>query len=95
MPLALDNLWREVLRRSAQRKRSVRHLLRKPKVGHLHVALVVQQQVLRLQVAVDHVQRMQILEGQHKLRVVELCHVVREPPRRAQMCEHLTAHHEL
>lgn len=55
VPFALDDLRRKVLWRAAQRPRPVRHLLREPKVRDPHMPLRVQQNVLRLQVAVHHV----------------------------------------
>mmetsp|Transcript_48062 Transcript_48062/g.148315 ORF Transcript_48062/g.148315 Transcript_48062/m.148315 type:complete len:343 (-) Transcript_48062:141-1169(-) len=93
--LALDHLGRQVLGRPAQRERPLRHLLREPEVRDLDVPLVVQQQVLRLQVAVDDVFGVHVLEREHQLRVVELGHVVGEPPRRAQVREHLAPDDEL
>ena len=52
-----DDLRREVLGRAAQRPRAVRHDLGEAEVDHLEVALAVEQQVLRFQVAVDHLAR--------------------------------------
>ena len=39
--------------------------------GHLNVALLVDEEVLRLQVPVDEIERVQVLEGQDNLGCVE------------------------
>jgi hypothetical protein len=46
-------------------------LLAEPKVGEGDVAVLVEQYVLELQVAVDDPQPVQVLDRQHKLRRVE------------------------
>ena len=71
MPLVQQNLRSQVLRRTAQRKRTSLHNLGKTEVGQLQVAVVPDQQVLRLQVAEDDVLVVQVLENQHDLCCVQ------------------------
>ena len=64
---ALQHLGSEVLGRAAKRARSGRRgdgLLREAEVGQADVAHLVEEDVLRLQVAVDHVQAVQVACGE-------------------------------
>ena len=49
-------------------------------VGELHVAVVREQHVVRLQVAVEDVELVQVLRGEHDLRRVEARALVRVRP---------------
>eukprot|EP00968_Pinguiococcus_pyrenoidosus_P002264 scaffold122_cov236-Pinguiococcus_pyrenoidosus.AAC.15 len=70
--LTLNDLRRQVLRRAAERPRLVLHHLGEAEVGDLEEALARQQQVLRLEVSVDDAVVVQVAEGQHDGRGVEL-----------------------
>lgn len=72
MSLGLDNLRCQILGGAAQRPRSILQLLGETKVGDLQVAVPVQQQILRLQVPVHDVQRVQVLQGQDNLAGIEV-----------------------
>mmetsp|Transcript_26502 Transcript_26502/g.57618 ORF Transcript_26502/g.57618 Transcript_26502/m.57618 type:complete len:311 (+) Transcript_26502:246-1178(+) len=72
VPLARDHLRGHVLRGAAHRVRlSVVHALREPQVRHLAVAVLVDEEVLELQVAVHHSELVQVLDGQHDAPRVE------------------------
>lgn len=70
VPLAQHHLRRHVLRSPADAVSElpirVAHL-RQPEVGDLDVSVLIQQYVLRLQVAVDDIARVQVLQGQQDL----------------------------
>mmetsp|Transcript_31684 Transcript_31684/g.69278 ORF Transcript_31684/g.69278 Transcript_31684/m.69278 type:complete len:328 (-) Transcript_31684:764-1747(-) len=83
MPLGEDDLRRQVLGRAAQCPGAVLDALGEAKVGHFAVAVPVEQQVLRLQVAVKDRERVQMFEHQSDLGGVEARRVVREAPRLA------------
>mmetsp|Transcript_5636 Transcript_5636/g.19155 ORF Transcript_5636/g.19155 Transcript_5636/m.19155 type:complete len:272 (-) Transcript_5636:356-1171(-) len=85
VPLAQDDLRGEVLRGAAQRPCPVLHLLGKAKVSDLDVPLGVEEQVLRLEVPIDHRHGVQVLEGEHDLRRVEARRVVWEAPSLAEV----------
>lgn len=93
--LAQNDLRRQILGRAAQRPGPSLHAFRKPEIRHLQVALVVDQQVLRLQIPIDQVQIVQILKGEHNLGGIEARMGLREAADLAQMREHLTARHVL
>uniref|UniRef100_A0A182Q467 Uncharacterized protein n=1 Tax=Anopheles farauti TaxID=69004 RepID=A0A182Q467_9DIPT len=93
--LAQDDLRREILGRAAQRPGSALDALREPKVRHLQVALRVDQQILRLQIAVDQIEIVQVLEREHDLGGVEARVRLGEPADLAQVREHLAARHVL
>lgn len=95
MALALDDLGGQVLGGAAERPRAVGQLLREAEVGDLEVAVLVEQQVLRLQVAVDDALRVQVLEGRGDLRAVEVAGRRAEPARVPQVREQLAAAHVL
>ena len=69
--LAQRNARLTVIRRAAQRPRDIRHELGKPKVGHLDVSVRAEQQVFGLEVAVDDVERVQVVERERDLGRVE------------------------
>mmetsp|Transcript_53031 Transcript_53031/g.105427 ORF Transcript_53031/g.105427 Transcript_53031/m.105427 type:complete len:387 (+) Transcript_53031:747-1907(+) len=74
VPNPLQDLGREVLGRPTEGARSVGccyHLLGEPKVCQADVADLIQQDVFRLQVAVDHIEGMQVAEAEGDLRSVE------------------------
>mmetsp|Transcript_20766 Transcript_20766/g.43839 ORF Transcript_20766/g.43839 Transcript_20766/m.43839 type:complete len:206 (+) Transcript_20766:989-1606(+) len=99
MPLGEDDLRRQVLGRAAQCPGAVLDALGEAKVGHFAVAVPVEQQVLRLQVAVKDRERVQMFEHQSDLGGVEARRVVWEAPRLAQVREELAAddvlHHQV
>mmetsp|Transcript_2690 Transcript_2690/g.4397 ORF Transcript_2690/g.4397 Transcript_2690/m.4397 type:complete len:286 (+) Transcript_2690:53-910(+) len=70
--LSGHNLRRQVIGRSAQRKRLIRHYLGKAKVGHLEIAGIGQHQVLWLQISVNDVSVVHIIERFHYARTVKL-----------------------
>eukprot|EP00754_Rhynchopus_humris_P019492 Rhum_TRINITY_DN14643_c10_g1::Rhum_TRINITY_DN14643_c10_g1_i1::g.107433::m.107433 len=69
--------------------------LRKAEVGDAAVALPVEHAVLRLQVPVDDVQRVQVPQRQPDLRRVELRPALRERPHLRQVVEQLAAGQEV
>ena len=71
MAFIKEHLGGQVLRRAAQSVRARLAILGEPEVGQLQVALLVDQNVLRLQVTVDNVERVQVLEHQSDLCRVE------------------------
>ena len=71
VPLDEDHLGREVLGRAAERPRAVGEHLGEAKVDELEVAVGVEQQILRLEVAVDDVERVQVRDDRRHLRDVE------------------------
>mmetsp|Transcript_33887 Transcript_33887/g.91728 ORF Transcript_33887/g.91728 Transcript_33887/m.91728 type:complete len:220 (+) Transcript_33887:560-1219(+) len=91
MPLGLDYLGRQVFGRSAQRPRPVLYDLGEAEVRDLHVSFAVDEQVLRLQVAIHDVQRVKVGEGQYDLPRVEARAVVGQPPFLTQVREELPA----
>uniref|UniRef100_A0A182TKX5 Uncharacterized protein n=1 Tax=Anopheles melas TaxID=34690 RepID=A0A182TKX5_9DIPT len=93
--LAQDDLGREILGRAAQRPGSALDALGEAEIGHLQVALRVDQQVFRLQIAIDQVEIVQILERQHNLGGVEARVRLREAAHLSQVREHLAARHVL
>lgn len=79
LPVAdsLDNLWGEVLRRSAVRVGAspslvrLQALLGQAEIGDFHVALVVEKHVFRLQVSVNDAVLVQTAKSFHQLSCVE------------------------
>lgn len=47
--------------------------LGKSKVHQLHIALLIQQEILRLQISVDYIARMEIIEGLYNACGIESC----------------------
>jgi hypothetical protein len=76
--IACSYLWRQIVGRAAERPGDVWHLLGKSKIGNLQVPVPIEQQVLRLQVTVDDVERMQVIERQCDFCSVEFCHGIGE-----------------
>jgi hypothetical protein len=82
---------RQVVGRAAQRPCDVRDLLGEPEVGDLEMAVAVEQQIFRLQVAVDDVVRVQVVQRERDLGGVELCDGVGEALGLAQQTKQLPA----
>merc|ERR1719215_1019171 len=78
MALVQQNLGSDVFRSAAQGVGSVLNDLCEAKVGQLHVAIVIDEDVLRLEIAVNDVVVMAILEDRCYLRSVEHRRVVVE-----------------
>ena len=78
MPSAQDHLRSHVLRRPAVRKGLAPRvdLLRQAEVDNLAVAIRIDEDVLRLQVAVDDVLGVQVLDAVEDLQEVKLGHVL-------------------
>jgi hypothetical protein len=76
--LGSNHLGRQVIGGSAERPCNVGHLFCEAKVGNLQMPMAVQEQVFRLQIAVDDVVRVQVVEGQRDLGRVEFGDGVRE-----------------
>ena len=72
------HLGREVVRRAAQRPRGALAMLREPEVSDFNVPVEVEEDVLGLEVAVDDVERVQVVERERDLGRVELRHWVGE-----------------
>ena len=89
--LGRDYFWREVVGRAAKRPCDVGHLLCEAKVCDFEVSVSVQQQILRLQVAVDDVVRVQIVERKRDFGGVELGDGVGKALALAQQAEQLAA----
>jgi hypothetical protein len=62
-----------IVGRSTQSPGNVGNVLGKAKVRHLDVAIRAQQNVLRFEVSVNNVERMQVVESKRDLCSVELC----------------------
>mmetsp|Transcript_29000 Transcript_29000/g.84662 ORF Transcript_29000/g.84662 Transcript_29000/m.84662 type:complete len:208 (+) Transcript_29000:561-1184(+) len=78
----IQNLGRKVLGSAAKRVRTgirvTNSFLRQPKVRELHVAVLVQQDVLWLEISVDDLDGVQVLQGACDLRRVEPCSGLRQ-----------------
>ena len=70
--LGLNDLGCEVVGRSTERPGHVRNVLCEPKVGHLDVSVRAEQNVFRLKITVDDVERVQVVERESDLRGVKL-----------------------
>jgi hypothetical protein len=70
-------------------------LLRQTKISHFHVPLIIHQNVLRFQVAVNYLHKMQVLECHHNGASVKLRVLFAEPFLIPQMLEQFTTTHEL
>jgi len=70
--LVQQDLRRDVLRRAANRERALRDDLREAEIDQLKIPVVSDHDVLRLQVPVADVLRVQVLEDADDLRAVEL-----------------------
>jgi hypothetical protein len=93
--LALDDLRRSVLGRAAHGVSLVLHKLGKSKVGQLEVAARIEDEVLRLEIAVDDRLLVQILESKQHLGTIEACATLGEMVLLAQMSKQLTASNKL
>mmetsp|Transcript_15770 Transcript_15770/g.44916 ORF Transcript_15770/g.44916 Transcript_15770/m.44916 type:complete len:318 (-) Transcript_15770:75-1028(-) len=93
LPMALvqQDLGSDVLRGTAQGVRTVLHDLGEPEVCQFHIAVDVDEDVLRLQVAIDDVQFVAILEDRSDLRRIEHGHIVLEARFLPQVREELAA----
>jgi hypothetical protein len=69
--LGCNHLGRKVIGGSTERPCNVRHLFCEAKVGNLQVPMSVEEQIFRLQVAVNNIVRVQVIEGQRDLSRVE------------------------
>ena len=78
MPLVEEDLGRQVLGCPAQRVRLERDALREAEVRDLDVALLVEQKILGLEIAVDDVQPVDVLERERDLGGVEASARLRE-----------------
>mmetsp|Transcript_43848 Transcript_43848/g.83733 ORF Transcript_43848/g.83733 Transcript_43848/m.83733 type:complete len:233 (+) Transcript_43848:975-1673(+) len=95
MAAALDDLGGKVLGRPTQGPRPIQHFLGETEVRHLDVPLVIQQQVLGLEVAVQNVLGVHVLQHrQHRGSEVARCGQ-RETSRRAQVAEELPSRSKL
>ena len=94
-----EGLGREVLGRAAHGPRAVCHALGEAERAQLEVALGIDQDALRLQIAMHHAAGaailVQVLEREDELRGVEARPVVLEAPRATQMREEVAAGHVL
>lgn len=55
VPLLTDDFRREIVRRTAERPGHVRAQLRKPEVSNLDVAVLPEEDVLRLEISIDDI----------------------------------------
>ena len=74
----IPHLLTKIVGCTTQGPSDIRDIFGKAKIGNANVAIVVQQQVLRLQVSIDNIFSMQILECKHHLRRIKLGNVVWE-----------------
>ena len=79
--LPLDDLRREVVRCTAQRPSDIRDKFGESKVGELDVSVRVDEDILRLEITVDNVVRVEVVECKGNLRRVEFRDGVGEPLR--------------
>lgn len=80
--LGADNLGSEVIRRTTKSPGNVRNFLGKTKISNLEMAMSVQEQILRLEIAVDDVHAVEIIQCQCDLCSVEFGHRVGEALRK-------------
>jgi len=71
--LVEKNLWRDVLRRAADSVGTFGADLGKAEVYQLEVAIRMNHNVLRLEIAIDNLFALQVLENGNDLRAIELC----------------------
>lgn len=92
-----DHLGGDILRRPAQCVRTIPGLqsLDKAKICQLHVAIILNQDVLWLQVAVDQVLAMHELKDEDNLSRVESCEGASHGPNPLQNIQKLTLLHVL
>lgn len=70
--LGADNLWRKIIGRAAKSPSDVWNFFGKSKISNLEMSMTIQQQVLRLKVAVDDVHAVKVIQSQCYLGSVEL-----------------------
>ena len=70
---------RKIIWGSAQGPRYVRTSLREPEIGYFDMTVVVEEDILRFEVAVDDVEGMEVIEGEGDLCRIEFCDRIREP----------------
>eukprot|EP00445_Apocalathium_hangoei_P044165 CAMPEP_0203985106 /NCGR_PEP_ID=MMETSP0360-20130528/5105_1 /ASSEMBLY_ACC=CAM_ASM_000342 /TAXON_ID=268821 /ORGANISM="Scrippsiella Hangoei, Strain SHTV-5" /LENGTH=357 /DNA_ID=CAMNT_0050924347 /DNA_START=244 /DNA_END=1313 /DNA_ORIENTATION=+ len=90
--LLVDDLGCQVLGRPAHRlRRDVVHdaLLAETEVRHLDVTVTIQKQVLRLEIAVDDAEAVEVCYGRGRLRRVEACAALGEAASAAEVVEEL------
>ncbi len=93
-----EHLRGDVLRRATERVAAVMRpkvIAREAEVGELDMAIEVEENVLRLEVAIDDVLRVEVLDGQDDLYEVELSYSLRETGLFQKMEEELTAWTEI
>mmetsp|Transcript_58483 Transcript_58483/g.163922 ORF Transcript_58483/g.163922 Transcript_58483/m.163922 type:complete len:330 (+) Transcript_58483:68-1057(+) len=98
VPLPVHDLGRQVLGRAAHGLRRdvvLDPFLAQPEICDLDVAIGVEEQVLRLQIAVDDAQAVQVCDGRGHLRRVEDRSALAEPACAAQVVEQLAPGAEL
>jgi len=71
--LVKKNLWRDVLRRAADSVGTFGADLSEAKVYQLKVAIGMDHNVLRLEIAIDNLFALQVLKNGNDLRTIELC----------------------
>jgi hypothetical protein len=71
-------LGREIVWRAAERPGHVRTVLGKPEVSDLNMTVRVEEDVLRLEVSVDDVKRMEVVQCERDLGCIEFGHRVWE-----------------
>jgi len=88
-----NHLGSYILRRTAESPGlpACLQLLGEAKVYQLHISAFVEQQILRLQIPVDYVPRMQVIEGLHHTRRVEAGGAVIKVALVSQNCPKLSA----
>ena len=90
-----DDLGREVLGRAAEGPRAVLDVLGEAKVHKFEVAVLIKEQVLRLEVAVGDLSRVEVGEGGRDHRPIEDGRLLIELTHRAQLREKLAAQRQL
>ena len=78
-PLAEDDLGGQILWCPAYCPSPLVNFLRKAKVGDLDMASIADQQVLRLQIPVNDVLRVQVFPGENDLRGEKPGNIIRKP----------------
>lgn len=92
MSLSVHHLRRHILDCAAKAVRlAIQRMLRQAEVGQRNVTVLVQQNVLRLQIAIDDPQPMQMVQRQRQLSQIELDILLGEHHLLAQAREQITA----
>mmetsp|Transcript_25219 Transcript_25219/g.48848 ORF Transcript_25219/g.48848 Transcript_25219/m.48848 type:complete len:181 (+) Transcript_25219:1675-2217(+) len=95
MALIPDEFGCDVLGRSAKSIGLESDFLSEAKVSDLEEAVFVEEQVLWLQIAINHIFRVKILENQNDMSRIKLGRVIIEPSRLPEMSEELPANNTL